>query len=67
MSSLHVDDAHISLSKDITSALCASPASTSKDGPHGTALGMESGAIPDTALTASSSYNEQSVGPQNAR
>ena len=32
-----------------------------------TALGMESGTIPDAALSASSSYNEQSVGPQNAR
>lgn len=31
------------------------------------ALGMESGTIPDSALSASSSYNEQSVGPQNAR
>ncbi|OTF82211.1 hypothetical protein BLA29_009398 [Euroglyphus maynei] len=31
------------------------------------ALGMESGVIPDSALSASSSYNEQSVGPQNAR
>ncbi|KPM09874.1 Discoidin domain receptor-like protein [Sarcoptes scabiei] len=31
------------------------------------ALGMESGSIPDSALSASSSYNEQSVGPQNAR
>lgn len=28
---------------------------------------MESGTIPDSALSASSSYNEQSVGPQNAR
>ncbi|KAJ6222245.1 hypothetical protein RDWZM_000790, partial [Blomia tropicalis] len=31
------------------------------------ALGMESGTIADSALSASSSYNEQSVGPQNAR
>jgi hypothetical protein len=31
------------------------------------ALGMESGVIPDSAITASSSYNEQSVGPQFAR
>jgi len=42
-----------------TTSLCAS---------YGVnALGMESGAIPDSAITASSSYNEQSVGPQNAR
>ncbi|RWS16002.1 discoidin domain-containing receptor 2-like protein [Dinothrombium tinctorium] len=31
------------------------------------ALGMESGAIGDSSLVASSSYNEQSVGPQYAR
>ncbi|XP_054158121.1 epithelial discoidin domain-containing receptor 1-like [Oppia nitens] len=31
------------------------------------ALGMESGVIPDDDITASSSYNQQSVGPQNAR
>lgn len=30
-------------------------------------LGIGTGEIPDDALTASSSYNEQSVGPQNAR
>lgn len=28
---------------------------------------MESGTIPDSMISASSSYNEQSVGPQNAR
>ena len=32
-----------------------------------TALGMESGAIPDHAITASSSYEEGSVGPESAR
>lgn len=32
-----------------------------------TALGMESGAIPDDAITASSSYKEGSVGPESAR
>ncbi|KAJ9584497.1 hypothetical protein L9F63_021151, partial [Diploptera punctata] len=32
-----------------------------------TALGMEEGRIPDTAITASSSYEAKSVGPQNAR
>lgn len=31
------------------------------------ALGMESGDIVDQQITASSSYNVQSVGPQNAR
>ncbi|XP_024084780.1 discoidin domain-containing receptor 2-like [Cimex lectularius] len=31
------------------------------------ALGMEEGRIPDTAISASSSYETKSVGPQNAR
>jgi discoidin domain receptor family protein 2 len=31
------------------------------------ALGMESGAIPDSAITASSSYNVPNVGPSNGR
>ncbi|CAG2119144.1 unnamed protein product, partial [Medioppia subpectinata] len=31
------------------------------------ALGMESGVIPDEDITASSSYSQHSVGPQNAR
>lgn len=31
------------------------------------ALGMEEGRIPDHAITASSSYEIKSVGPQNAR
>lgn len=30
-------------------------------------LGMEEGRIPDEAITASSSYEMKSVGPQNAR
>ena len=30
-------------------------------------LGMHSGLIPDTAITASSSYDLGSVGPQNSR
>lgn len=30
-------------------------------------LGMEEGKIPDEAITASSSYEMKSVGPQNAR
>ncbi len=30
-------------------------------------LGMQSGEIPDKAITASSSYDDGSVGPQNAR
>jgi len=30
-------------------------------------LGMHSGAIPDSAITASSSYDSASVGPSNAR
>lgn len=30
-------------------------------------LGMEEGKIPDDAITASSSYETKSVGPQNAR
>lgn len=30
-------------------------------------LGMEEGRIPDNAITASSSYETKSVGPQNAR
>ena len=32
-----------------------------------TALGMESGQIPDSALTASSAYEMLHVGPHNAR
>ncbi|XP_064615973.1 discoidin domain-containing receptor 2-like isoform X2 [Liolophura sinensis] len=32
-----------------------------------TALGMQSGAIPDSAITASSSYDEGTVGPQYSR
>ncbi|KAK6628660.1 hypothetical protein RUM43_002475 [Polyplax serrata] len=32
-----------------------------------TALGMEAGRIPDSAISASSSYEAKSVGPQNAR
>lgn len=32
-----------------------------------TALGMEEGRIPDHAISASSSYEAKSVGPQNAR
>ncbi|XP_052259022.1 discoidin domain-containing receptor 2-like isoform X2 [Dreissena polymorpha] len=32
-----------------------------------TSLGMQSGEIPDSAITASSSYNDDSVGPRNAR
>lgn len=31
------------------------------------ALGMEEGRIPDTAISASSTYEIKSVGPQNAR
>lgn len=31
------------------------------------ALGMESGEIKDEAISASSSYHKQNVGPQNAR
>lgn len=31
------------------------------------ALGMEEGRIPDHAISASSSYEAKSVGPQNAR
>lgn len=31
------------------------------------ALGMEAGRIPDHQITASSSYEAKSVGPQNAR
>lgn len=30
-------------------------------------LGMASGAIEDSQITASSSFDKQSVGPQNAR
>jgi len=30
-------------------------------------LGMQSGAIPDSAISASSSYDNASVGPSNAR
>lgn len=33
----------------------------------GNHLGMQSGAIPDSAITASSSYDQKSVGPLNAR
>ncbi|KAK6033434.1 hypothetical protein OSTOST_00340 [Ostertagia ostertagi] len=32
-----------------------------------TALGMESGAISDAQITSSSSFDRQSVGPQNSR
>ncbi|XP_034232550.1 discoidin domain-containing receptor 2-like [Thrips palmi] len=38
-----------------------------EDGECSGALGMEAGRIPDTAITASSSYEAKSVGPQNAR
>ena len=31
------------------------------------ALGMQSGAIPDEAISASSSYDQSEVGPENAR
>ena len=31
------------------------------------ALGMQSGEIPDSAITASSSYDNESVGPANGR
>ena len=31
------------------------------------ALGMQSGEIPDEAITASSSYDNESVGPANGR
>ncbi|KAJ1369056.1 Epithelial discoidin domain-containing receptor 1 [Parelaphostrongylus tenuis] len=34
---------------------------------NSTALGMESGAIHDSQITASSSFDKQSVGPQNSR
>ena len=30
-------------------------------------LGMQSGEIPDAAITASSSFDDASVGPKNAR
>ena len=30
-------------------------------------LGLEDGKLPDSSLSASSSYDEASVGPQNAR
>ena len=30
-------------------------------------MGVESGALPDTALSASSSYDPLNVGPQHAR
>ena len=30
-------------------------------------LGLEDGRLPDSSLSASSSYDEASVGPQNAR
>ncbi len=55
------DDTRISLNMESKSGLCSSTMGGVD------ALGMESGAIPDAAITASSSYNEQSVGPQNAR
>ncbi|KAK9499624.1 hypothetical protein O3M35_002637 [Rhynocoris fuscipes] len=38
-----------------------------KQGECMAALGMEEGRIPDTAISASSSYEIKSVGPQNAR
>lgn len=37
------------------------------DGTGGEALGMQSGDILDSQITASSSYNIKSVGPQTAR
>ncbi|XP_049784959.1 discoidin domain-containing receptor 2-like [Schistocerca cancellata] len=46
-------------------ACLAAPAATS-GGCH-SALGMEEGRIPDSAVSASSSYEPKSVGPQNAR
>ncbi|KAK7788887.1 hypothetical protein R5R35_013452 [Gryllus longicercus] len=36
-------------------------------GECGVPLGMEENRIPDSAISASSSYEEKSVGPQNAR
>ena len=54
------DNAHLSL--DHESTLCSS---SSLGG--AIALGMESGAVLDSAISASSSYNEQSTGPQLAR
>lgn len=47
------------LAEEIQTSLC--------DAYGSGALGMESGTIPDSMISASSSYNEQSVGPQNAR
>ncbi|CAG2159336.1 unnamed protein product [Oppiella nova] len=53
----HEEDIIIDIKK---SNLCAE-----MGGPK--ALGMESGVISDVDITASSSYNQQSVGPQNGR
>lgn len=36
-------------------------------GSCGSALGMESGVIKDSAITASSAYDSSSVGPQHGR
>ncbi|XP_008199917.2 epithelial discoidin domain-containing receptor 1 [Tribolium castaneum] len=55
----------------LTVGLCflgLSSASSNPDaGECRTALGMEEGRIPDHAISASSSYEAKSVGPQNAR
>ncbi|XP_018915525.2 discoidin domain-containing receptor 2 [Bemisia tabaci] len=45
----------------------ATEARAAEWGECSTALGMEEGSIPDNAITASSSYELKSVGPQNAR
>ncbi|KYB29044.1 hypothetical protein TcasGA2_TC032247 [Tribolium castaneum] len=55
----------------LTVGLCflgLSSASSNPDaGECRTALGMEEERIPDHAISASSSYEAKSVGPQNAR
>ncbi|OXU17697.1 hypothetical protein TSAR_002230 [Trichomalopsis sarcophagae] len=51
----------------IASALCAEEQTNNVFGHCILPLGMEEGKIPDHAITASSSYEMKSVGPQNAR
>ncbi|XP_012279194.1 discoidin domain-containing receptor 2 [Orussus abietinus] len=51
----------------VVSALCAEEPIKNVSGQCMLPLGMEEGKIPDDAITASSSYEMKSVGPQNAR
>ncbi|XP_034231704.1 discoidin domain-containing receptor 2-like, partial [Thrips palmi] len=51
----------------LAAAALAATEDQQDEGECASALGMEAGHIPDHAITASSSYEAKSVGPQNAR